>query len=92
MTVFIDEKRFLKELRKIKPVEVDQLEEKNRKIRTLFLVLAGDKRVIDEINMEGISELFSDAPDLLNAYDSQTQGCFDVSKLVDYKKSLRRAL
>lgn len=92
MAIFIDEKRFLKELRKLEPVDVDQLKEKNQKIRTLFLVLAGDKRVIDEISMEGISELFSDAPDLLNAYGSQAQGCFDVSQLVDYKNTLRRAL
>lgn len=92
MEVSIDKKRLLRELNKLEPLDTSQLDEKSHKLRTLFLVLAGDKRVIDDVNMEGISELFCEAPGLLNLYSSQSEGCFDASQLVDYKNTLRRAL
>ncbi len=91
MAICIDKKRFLRELQKIEPVD-GQLDEQGRKLRTLFLVLAGDKRVISDINMEGIAELFGEAPEILSLYDSKTEGCFDESQLVDYTNTLRRAL
>lgn len=92
MAISIDEKRLLKELLKLEPVDANQLDEQSKKLRTLFLVLAGDKRVIDDVNMEGIAELFSEAPELLALYNSRTEGCFDASQLVDCKNTLRRAL
>lgn len=92
MAVSIDKKRLLRELRKIEPIDTSQLDEQSHKLRTLFLVLAGDKRVIDDINMEGIAELFSETPELLTLYNSQAESCFDASQLVDYKSILRRAL
>lgn len=91
MAVYIDKKRLLKELLKLESVD-GQLDEQSQKLRTLFLVLAGDKRVISDINMEGIAELFCEAPEILSMYDSHTEGCFDASQLVDYKNTLRRAL
>ncbi len=91
MAICIDKKRFLRELQKIEPVD-GQLDEQGRKLRTLFLVLAGDKRVISDINMEGIAELFCEAPEILSMYDSHTEDCFDASQLVDYTNTLRRAL
>lgn len=92
MAVSIDKKRLLRELLKLESVYANQLDEQSQKLRTLFLVLAGDKRVINDVKMEGIAELFSETPDLLNLYNSQTESCFDASKLVDYKNTLRRAL
>lgn len=92
MAASIDVKRFLRELQKLEPLDTDQLDEQSHKLRTLFLVLAGDRRVIDDINLEGIAEMFREAPELLNMYKSQTESCFDASELVDYKNVLRRAL
>lgn len=92
MAASINIKRFLRELQKLEPLDTGQLDEQSHKLRTLFLVLAGDKRVIDDINLEGIAELFREAPELLKLYNSQTESCFDASQLVDYKNILRRAL
>ena len=92
MAICISRKRLQKELLKLEPVDINQLNEKGQKLRTLLLVLAGDKRVIDELNMGGIAELFRETPELLSLYDSQTMGCFDASQLVDYRNTLRRAL
>lgn len=91
MAICIDKKRFLRELQKIEPVD-DQLDEQSRKLRTLFLVLAGDKRVISDINMEGIAELFCEASEILSWNDSRIEDCFDESQLVNYANTLRRAL
>ncbi len=91
MAICIDKKRFFRELLKIEPVD-GQLDEQSRKLRTLFLVLAGDKRVISDINMEGIAKLFCEAPEILSMYDSHTEDFFDESQLVDYTNTLRRAL
>ncbi len=91
MAVCIDKKLFLRELLKLEPVD-DQFYEQNRKLRTLFLVLAGDKRVISDINMKGIAELFCEAPEILSLYDLKAEDCFDASQLVDYTNTLRRAL
>ena len=58
MAIFIDGKRFQKEISKLKPVDIGQLNEKSQRLRTLLLVLAGDKRVIDELSLEGMADLF----------------------------------
>lgn len=92
MAIFIDGKRFQKEISKLKPVDIGQLNEKSQRLRTLFLVLAGDKRVIDELSLEGMAGLFNETPEILGLYDSCTEDYFDASKLVDYKNNQRRAL
>lgn len=89
---FIDGKRFQKELSKLKPVDIGQLNEKSQRLRTLFLVLAGDKRVINELSLEGMADLFHETPEILSLYESCAEDYFDASKLVDYKNNQRRAL
>lgn len=92
MSICIDVKRLRKELSKLKTVDVQKLHEKNQKLRTLFLVLAGDTRVINELSLEGMADLFNETPDILSLYASGTNEYFDESQLVDYKNIQRRAL
>lgn len=89
MAIFIDAKRFQKELSKLKPVDIGQLNEKSQRLRTLFLVLAG---VINELSLEGMADLFHETPEILSLYESCAEDYFDASKLVDYKNNQRRAL
>ena len=92
MAIFIDGKRFQKELTKLKPVDIGQLNEKSQRLRTLFLVLAGDKRVFNALSLEGMADLFHETPEILSLYESCAEDYFDASKLVDYKNNQRRAL
>lgn len=92
MAIFIDGKRLKKEILKLKPVDIGQFNEKSQRLRTLFLVLAGDKRVINELSLEGMADLFNETPEILSLYDSCAEDYFDASKLVDYKNNQRRAL
>lgn len=92
MAIFIDGKRFQKEILKLKPVDISQLNEKNQRLRTLFLVLAGDKRVINELSLKGLADLFNETPEILSLYDLCTKEYFDASELVDYRNNQRRAL
>lgn len=92
MAVYIDEKRLHKEIMKLEPADINQLNERSQKIRTLFLVLAGDRRVINDLSLEGMADLFNEAPEILDNYNSCSGDYFDASLLVDYMNIQRRAL
>lgn len=92
MAIFIDLKRLRKEILKLEPLDIGLLKEKRQRLRTLFLVLAGDKRVINELSLEDMADLFNETPEILSLYGSCTRDYFDASKLADYIDNQRRAL
>lgn len=61
-------------------------------LKKLFLVLAGDQRVIKKITLEEMSELFSESPSLLRNYMDGETYHFKESQLEDYRETLRRAV
>lgn len=92
MAIFIDGKRLQKEILKLEALDISQLNEKRQRLRTLFLVLAGDNKVINALGLEGMADLFNETPEILRSYDSDTKDYFDASQMVDYKNIQRRAL
>lgn len=61
-------------------------------LRTLLLVLAGDMRIIEQLSLTDMSNLFTDAADIIRNYEASSMECLDVSKLKDSRSTGRRAL
>lgn len=63
-----------------------------KELKTLFLVLAGDQRVIRKLTLEDMAGLFRDAARLLDKYEGQLGSRFKESALEDYADAARRAV
>lgn len=63
-----------------------------KELKKLFLVLAGDQRVISKISLEEMAGLFEDAPRLLDYYTENLKYQFSESAMVDYADAVRRAV
>lgn len=61
-------------------------------LRTLLLVLAGDMRIIEQLSLTDMSNLFTDAADIIRNYEASSMKCLDMSQLKDVRSIRRRAL
>lgn len=91
MTVRIDNKILAKSILEQKDVSMDFMNNRNS-LRTLLLVLAGDSRVIDQMSLKDMSDLFDDAIEVLTEYNNAPKTCLDTSSLESYQIAHRRAL
>lgn len=66
--------------------------DEGKELKKLFLVLAGDQRVISRISLEEMAELFEDAARLLERYTNDLRYQFNESAMVDYTDAVRRAV
>lgn len=88
MEVF-DKKKLVEELNKLKEAEPA---EEMADLRTLFLLLSGEKRTVKQTTMEDIAELFNHTSSILDLYFDNLQYVFHSGKLRDYKIENRRAV
>lgn len=91
MTIRIDNKILAKSILEQKDVSMDFMNNRNS-LRTLLLVLAGDSRVIDQMSLRDMSDLFNDAIELLTEYNNASKTCLNLSMLENYQVAHRRAL
>lgn len=91
MTIRIDNKILAKSILEQNDVSLDFINNKNS-LRTLLLVLAGDSRVIDQMSLRDMSDLFNDAIELLTEYNNASKTCLNISMLENYQVAHRRAL
>lgn len=91
MTIRIDNKILAKSILEQKDVSMDFMNNRNS-LRTLLLVLAGDSRVIDQMSLKDMSDLFNDAIELLTEYNNVSRTCLNISMLENYQVAHRRAL
>lgn len=61
-------------------------------LKKLFLVLAGDQRVISRLSLEDMAELFNSAPRLLGHYSDSLEYQFNEPELENYAGVMRRAI
>lgn len=66
--------------------------DRGKQIKKLFLVLAGDRRVIGKLALEDVADLFNSAPQLLGDYESGMEYIFEEGALEDYADAGRRAV
>lgn len=88
MEVF-DKKKLLEELNKLREAEPA---EEMADLKTLFLLLSGEKRTVKQTSMEDIAELFNNTSSILNLYYDNLQYVFNHDKLRDYEIVNRRAV
>ena len=86
-----DKKLLAENLEKI-PEEESGLSEKNRELRTLLLVLAGDQRVIRSLSLEDMAYLFAESTSLLSCFWGDLSYHFAESKLENDSHAGRRAV
>lgn len=91
LTIRIDNKILAKSILEQNDVSLDFINNKNS-LRTLLLVLAGDSRVIDQMSLRDMSDLFNDAIELLTEYNNASKTCLNISMLENYQVAHRRAL
>lgn len=84
-----DKEQLFAELKKI---EEAQPEDDIAEVRELFLLLSGNKRVVEQITMEKIAELFNDCNSLLSLYFGDLTDIFHLGKLKDFQCVNRRAV
>ena len=89
--VGIDLGKLEKNLLKI-PQEQEYDPDDGKELRKLFLVLAGDQRVIRKVTLEDMADLFNHAPRLLGDYESKLEYGFKEEALEDYADAGRRAV
>ncbi len=89
--ISLDLERLMKNLSEI-PQEDEFDPEAGEELKKLFLVLAGDQRVINKLTLEDMARLFDDAAWLLGRYAEQVDYRFNESKLEDYVDARRRAV
>lgn len=88
--ITINIEKLVKNLSRIPEEEFDPDERK--KLKILFLVLAGDQRVINKLSLEDMAGLFEDAADLLGYYSNCLEYQFSESLMEDYADAVRRAV
>lgn len=84
-------KLLIENLKKI-PEEEEAVLENRERLRMLLLVLAGDQRVIRELCLDEIEELFLDTPYLLEVYGKGVPTVFYENRLENCKCVGRRAV
>lgn len=89
--ITVDFENLLKSLSEI-PAEDEFDSDDGKELKKLFLVLAGDQRVISKISLEDMAGLFADAPRLLERYTENLEYRFSESKMEDYADAVRRAV
>lgn len=87
----IDVKLLVENLEKI-PEEENILPESRKRLKLLLLVLAGDQRVIQDLSLEEVEELFSETPSLLSIYNEDVSNYFNENMLENYSCFGRRAV
>lgn len=90
MTV-IDFGKFARSLSRI-PKEEEFDPDEGAELKKLFLVLAGDQRVISRLSLEDMAGLFDSAPRLLGHYSDSLEYQFNESALENYAGAMRRAI
>jgi hypothetical protein len=89
--VRIDLEALAENLLKI-PREEEFGPDKVNQLKKLFLVLAGDRRVIGKLALEDVADLFNSAPQLLGDYENELEYIFEEGALEDYADAGRRAV
>lgn len=89
--VGIDLEKLSKSLLEI-PQEQEFDPDDGKDLKKLFLVLAGDQRVISKLALEDMADLFNNAPRLLGHYESDLEYSFRDGVLEDYADAGRRAV
>lgn len=89
--IAVDFEKLIENLSEI-PEEDEFDPEAGEELKKLFLVLAGDQRVINKLTLEDMAGLFDDAAWLLNHYSDQADCGFDEAILEDYADIMRRAV
>lgn len=89
--VAVDFEKLMKNLWEI-PEEDEFDPDDGKELKKLFLVLAGDQRIISKISLEDMAGLFADAPQLLERYTENLEYRFSESAMVDYADAVRRAV
>ncbi len=74
------------------PVVVPLQSEEQEKARQRMLLLSGDKRTMDQVSLQDISEFFMEAENLVEVFKEYRRTSFNVSELVDCPAGKRRAL
>lgn len=89
--VGIDLKKLEENLLKI-PQEQEYDPNGGKELKKLFLVLAGDQRVIGKLALEDMADLFNNAPRLIDNYECELEYKFREEVLKDYADAGRRAV
>jgi len=89
--ITVDFENLLKSLSEI-PAEDEFDPDDGKELKKLFLVLAGDQRVISKISLEEMAGMFEDASRLLERYTENLNYRFSESAMVDYADAVRRAV
>lgn len=89
--IAVDFEKLIKSLSEI-PEEDEFDPDDGKELKKLFLVLAGDQRVISKISLEDMAGLFEDASRLLERYTENLNYQFSESAMVDYADAVRRAV
>lgn len=89
--VGIDLERLVQNLLEI-PQEQEVNPDDRKELKKLLLTLAGDQRVIRKFTLEDVSDLFNNAQQLLDNYESEWEYGFKTSALEDYMDAGRRAV
>lgn len=87
----LDKELLKRNLEEIQEPDVE-MQENRELLRRLLLVLAGDQRVISELSLEDLEELFSVSTSLLWNFQEKPDNYFNESKLVNYAAACRRAV
>lgn len=87
----LDKKKWIASIMGI-PEDVPLQSEEQKKARQLILLLAGDKRTMDQVSLQDISEFFTEAENLLEVFMEYRRTSFNVSELVGCPAGKRRAL
>lgn len=87
----LDKKKWIASIMSI-PEDVPLQSEEQKKARQLILLLAGDKRTMDQVSLQDISEFFTEAENLVEVFMEYRRTSFNVSELVDCPAGKRRAL
>ncbi len=87
----LDAKLLYENLRKI-PEEENEISERGKKMKRLLCILAGDQRVIQDLSMDDIAELFAETPSILRGYNQEVSTYFCESSLENFRYMELRAV
>lgn len=87
----LDKELLVRNLEEIQEPD-EEMQETHELLRRLLLVLAGDQRVISELSLEDLEELFSMSTSLLWSFQEKPDNYFNERKLVNYAAACRRAV
>lgn len=89
--ISIDFEKLARSLSRI-PKDAEFDPDEGAELKKLFLVLAGDQRVISRLSLEDMAGLFNSAPRMLGRYSDSLEYRFDESALENYAGAMRRAI